>query len=496
MQKRIIVFIIAVAFVANLDLLAQGIKIYQKNPFYWEYKNQPNLLIGGTSTNAIFLLEKEELKQQLDWLASIGGNYSRVTMSGGRGNDPRPFIMENGKYNLDKPNPEYWEDKFDRYLSMAYEKGIISQIEIWATYNFYNFGWEGNVWNPKNNSIFDTNNSQLTEVINHSAQMKVNAFFETVPNLNNDKHVLKYQQKFVDLLLSYSLKYDNILYCIDNETNAAPGWGAYWAEYIKEKAGGINKTIYVTEMWDNWDPTDGAVEGVRRQDELTHPFLDRSKAANTINNPGLYDYVDISNTNANNGEPHYQAALYVRNWIEKTGIIRPINNDKIYGHTMDSDGGEDWAGFFKDGEERFWRDIFAGHASVRFHRQNMGLGNTVFAEPQIKSLRIFTDSIDIFNNVPANNLLLEREPNEAFCMALDIPSKYQYAIYFPGEGSVKLRLPNRGSYELHWLHIRSSQWRFETEILKAWSQTIQINTPDKDQWAVIVKKVFSPESGF
>ena len=42
--------------------------------------------------------------------------------------------------------------------------------------------------------------------------------------------------------------------------------------------------------------------------------------------------------------------------------IRPINNIKIYG----ADGGR--FGSTQDGLERFWRNIFGGFASARFHR--------------------------------------------------------------------------------------------------------------------------------
>ena len=34
-------------------------------------------------------------------------------------------------------------------------------------------------------------------------------------------------------MLSYSLKYGGVLYCIDNETRESPEWGSYWAGYVK-----------------------------------------------------------------------------------------------------------------------------------------------------------------------------------------------------------------------------------------------------------------------
>ena len=79
-------------------------------------------------------------------------------------------------------------------------------------------------------------------------------------------------------------------------------------------------------MWDNWDPTDNKVPGVRQQEHETHLFLIRSKVSNTINAPEIYDFIEVSNNNAQNGEIHYLSAKFVRDEIEISKIIRPINS--------------------------------------------------------------------------------------------------------------------------------------------------------------------------
>jgi len=50
-----------------------------------------------------------------------------------------------------------------------------------------------------------------------------------------------FQEKFMDMLLSITLKYDNVLYCMNNETHEVPAWGQYWMNYIKQKAGAQGK---------------------------------------------------------------------------------------------------------------------------------------------------------------------------------------------------------------------------------------------------------------
>ncbi len=139
---------------------------------------------------------------------------------------------------------------------------------------------------------------------------------------------------------------------------------------------------------------------------------------------------------------------------------------------------EYWTGFHKDGEERFWRNIFAGHASARFHRPDFGLGLNHVAQHHIKSMRLLTDSIDIFNMIPANHLLGNREENEAYCIAVN---DKEFAIYFTGKGDIFLNIPS-GEYEINWLQVRSSQWGQPYNL----QMPAQLNTPSDDQWVVMI----------
>jgi hypothetical protein len=57
-----------------------AIRIYHDNPFYWEYKGEPVLLIGGSREDNLFN-HPEGLREHLDLLKACGGNYVRNTMS-------------------------------------------------------------------------------------------------------------------------------------------------------------------------------------------------------------------------------------------------------------------------------------------------------------------------------------------------------------------------------------------------------------------------------
>ncbi len=63
--------------------------------------------------------------------------------------------------------------------------------------------------------------------------------------------VRKYQEKFVDKLLSITLKYNNVLYCMNNETHEDPAWGQYWMKYIESSANAKGKSVCTTDMFDD-----------------------------------------------------------------------------------------------------------------------------------------------------------------------------------------------------------------------------------------------------
>ena len=107
------------------------IQIYKDNPYYWQYKGKPVLLLGGTQDDNLFQIPG--LEEHLDLLQSVGGNYIRNTMSSRDTGNIWPFYLQaDGYYDLDRWNEEYWK-RFEKFLILTSERQIIVQIEIWAT---------------------------------------------------------------------------------------------------------------------------------------------------------------------------------------------------------------------------------------------------------------------------------------------------------------------------------------------------------------------------
>lgn len=430
------------------------IDIYEGNPRYWAYDGNPIVLIGGSVEDNLYQIP--DLEAHLDLLKSVGGNYVRNTMSCRDEGNVWPFKpLENGKYDLDQWNDEHWA-RFERFLQLTSERGIIVQIEVWATFDYYQERWDRNPFNPKNTITYTVDDTGLpTKVDSHPTQ-RGNNFFWSVPAEKNQETVLKYQQRFVNKMLSYSLTHGNVLYCMDNETAVTPEWGKYWSEFIKGQAQDAGVVVHTTEMWDPWN-------------------LGNEKHNATFDHPETYSFVDISQNNHQKGQAHWDNAQRQRARI--ANHPRPLNNTKIYG----ADGRS--FGESRDGMERFWRNIIGGLASARFHRPDAGLGLSEPAQANIRSMRMLLDELNVIACEPHNELLSERAENEAYCTA---NPGVEYAVYFPNGGEVILDATALTKpAQVRWLNLMESTWSKPVETNAA--SPMRLTCPGDGYWAVLIK---------
>jgi hypothetical protein len=451
---------------------AERIQPDPNNPYYWQYKGDAVLLLGGTWQDNLFN-HPIGLARHLDLLVARGGNYVRNTMSHRNTGNEFAYARRDGKFDLDQWNEEFWR-RFDNFLQLTRERDIIVQLEIWDPWDHYVDhqslgGWSKHPFNPANNVNYNAQESGLPTQVGYEprGEPTEHAFFRTVPGLNNNELVLRYQQAFVDKLLSYSLEHPHVLYCMNNETGERVEWGDYWATYVRNKAEVAGVKVHTTDMRRS--------ENVRSQDH-THIF----------DKPDLYTFVDISQNNAwtGLGQDHYDRILWVRERLAENP--RPINNNKNYGAARHGE---------EESVARFCRIVFAGCASVRFHRPHpredadahevatdFGLGLGPRAQAIITSMRGIANRIDLVRTEPRNDLLSERQPNEAYCLAE--PGK-QYAVYFPDGGAVKLDLSEaNGRVEIRWLDINRSEWQEERTI--DGGGVLELKAPGKGHWAAVV----------
>jgi len=492
-RNRLFVLLAILLFIVSLPLVGNGagkvskkdrnidrIKPFSGNPYYWQYKGKPVLLLGGSKDDNLFQIP--DLKEHLDLLASVGGNYIRNTMSSrkDKGFEIYPFKkLPNGKYDLNQWNDEYWE-RFQNLLKWTGEHNIIVQIEVWDRFDYtskrgswHEEPWKINPYKPSNNINYTSKESKLGDRYPDHPSKDKQPFFHTIPAMDDNAVVCRYQEAFVDKMLSYSLPCGNVLYCMNNETLTPPIWGQYWMKYIEQKAAELGVDVYVTDMFDvGWNL------------ETEEYFL------LSFDNPDIYTFLDISqNTgNKNTFKKHWQNILFVRDRIKKNP--RPINNTKNYGSSerLPSSGyyKKVWLRWTTESAvQRYVLNIIGGCASTRFHRPIGGLGLTEPAQKCIKALRKLETLVEMWKLAPGNDLLSDYKKSKVF---LSAKPGHKYILFFMEGGSARLDLTGcEGGFRLKSINVLTGQWGETTTITGG--KKVKISTPNDSSWFLVITPV-------
>lgn len=469
-RQTVILFVTALLFAVVTTSFAadasQQLRVDDNNPRYWRYKGRPVLLLGGSKTDHLFLADG--LLEHLDEMVGVGANYVRNTMSQREGVDLKPHRrLPNGKFDLDQWNADYWQ-RFADCLRWCHERDIIMQIEVWDRFDFSREHWEISPWRPQNNRNYSSQATGLAAAYPaHPAQDR-QPFFHTVPGMRayaggKSDRIRAHQERFVERMLAENLKYPNVLYCMNNETSTEPSWGQYWMKFIRSHAEAHRTSAVCTDMFDDvWHPTKSKKLRLAFDDPARYPFLDVSQVNSRTFNEGHWNNIQ---------------------WIaqQREAHPRPLNHTKIY-----SDGKKDFGtGTPIDGVERFWRNLIAGSAAVRFHRPDSGIGLNDTAKACIRAARKAESRIALWEVRAAMELLADRESDEAYLAAL--PGS-KYLLYFTDGGSVTLDLMGHPhAFDVRWIEVATGEWGPSATLTGGGA--VAIASPGKSGWvATIVRK--------
>ena len=427
---------IAVSFSVQSE--PNAIQPYAANPAYWQYKGAPVLLLGGSKDDSLFQIP--DLEAYLNELQAAGVNYARNTMSARQdhGFEVYPFEKRSdGKYDLTAWNDTYWE-RFENLLRWSAVRDIIIQIEVWDRFDYSQQQWEASPWRPVNNVNYTVPETGLQNHYPAPAWHDKQPFFHTIPGMGRYTEKLDvvraHQERLVAKMLSISLRYGNVLYCMNNETSTPPTWGLHWMRFIKAKAREAGKSVYTTDMFDDgWKPAASA------------------KLKLALDHPEDYDFIEISQVNSRSfNEEHWNRIDWVVNQVHTAP--RPVNHVKIY-----SDGETKWgSGTPVDGVERFWRNLLAGSAACRFHRDGAGIGLNDRAKGCIAAARKLESVVKLWELRPRPDLLQDREADEAYLMAN--PGK-GYVLFLTDGGAVRVQgLDASAEMEIRWINIATGEW--------------------------------------
>ena len=425
---------------------SDAIQPYHKNPWYWQYKGEPVMLLGATDRDNLWQWTGQTLIDQLDRMKAAGGNYVRNTMSDRNEGDTFAAIqLENGLYDLEQWNEKYW-DKLRFFLEETHKRDIIAQLTLWDWFDLSG----GDVYgrfaihplNPANNITWEEGTIE-------------NAWDYYGGSLsNNNEAALEYQHRFIDKLMSITSRYGHILYNIGNESGLGVEWDNYWATYITNAATEYGRTIHVTSM----------------------KFAPDTSVRQAMSNRDIYTFTDVSQNNQDAlgpvGKKHWDNLVFWRKMIamQDEGPM-PINNEKVYGNGV---GTNTAAGTEKEAVERFWRNVFGGAASTRFHRPAhrggdfyWGIGLSTRAEQTLRGVNMFLDEFDLFNAEPYEACENVGNSVDTYCLA---NMGKQYAIYFPG-GRATVHLDPwvyAAKVSVKWLNVASLSWSEEEIIEPTW----------------------------
>ncbi len=443
-----------------------GIQPYANNPRYWQYEGQPVLLLGGSKTDHIFLADG--LKDHLDEIATAKANYVRNTMSQREGVDLKPHKrLPNGKFDLEQWNEDYWQ-RFADCLRWCHERDIFIQIEVWDRFDFSREHWDISPWRPQNNINYSGTETGFAAAYPEHPSRDRQPFFHTIRGMERydgakSDLIRHHQERFVEKMLSESLTYPNVLYCMNNETSTDPKWGHYWMAFIRNRARQQGKTVYCTDMFDDaWKP--------KQSEKLREAF----------DNPEMYPFLDVSQVNSRTFNQDQWENFF---WIaqQREAHPRPLNHVKIYSDGKYSFG----TGTPVDGVERFWRNLIAGSATVRFHRPDAGIGLNDIAKACIAAARKAETRIRMWEVATAMELLGNREPDEAYLAAK--PGE-KYLLYFTDGGSVTLDLRGRPQdYDMRWISVSTGEWGESMKVTGG--KRVEISAPGQLGWvATLVKE--------
>lgn len=179
------------------------------------------MLLGASDDDNLFQWPAELLVPHLDSMKKIGANYVRNTMSDrkDKGFEVYPFKeTDDGRYDLNQWNEAYWK-RFNFFLKETARRNIIVQIELWDRFDYSQKNWDTSPYNPKNNINYNEKESGLKDAYPDHPGLNRQPFFFTTPQQQNNQILLSVQCRYIKKVLSYTLNYDHILYCIDNETS-------------------------------------------------------------------------------------------------------------------------------------------------------------------------------------------------------------------------------------------------------------------------------------
>ncbi|MCK4516808.1 MAG: hypothetical protein KAU31_16215, partial [Spirochaetaceae bacterium] len=291
-----------------------------------------------------------------------------------------PWLRRGDKFDLEQINNE-WTDRLRAYLTKADSLAVVVHIDLWENWSVVHSetdekssrNWLANAFRPGNNVQYGE------EILVHETNRHDPPFYRSVPERENNEKLLALQKRFVDAVLDVTLGFNNVLYCMGNETCAPMSWARYWAAHVKSQARAQNRVVLVGDM-PNADRTATPVAGYLA--DPAFDFVDVSQV--TSHHTG--DESSIANIATN-------TAALIHSWYRDQNYwgAKLITNSKIYCRDRVA----------------LWSKVMSGSASSRYHRPLAELKHHLIrhlsdeeANREVHSLTTFFSAVPLEQVIP------------------------------------------------------------------------------------------------
>ncbi|MDA3833589.1 MAG: hypothetical protein PF495_09345 [Spirochaetales bacterium] len=472
--------------------IKQGIRV--DSSLYWNYNGETTLLLGafnhghnpfidGSELDTSLVDDMDEIICQIREMVDAGGNTLRCVLDPGSAAYAGIEAYKrdgDGLYDLTQPAGPYW-DRLQAFIAEAEKWDVIVELEIWDRFDWHGNNWLSSPFNPVNNANYNEKESGLDDSYQrHTIYRKHpmakgvpgNPVYMSAPGSRKAQYdtVRHYQEIYIKKVLSCTFPFRNVIYNMNNETSEHYSWAEYWLRFVRAEAEQSDISVVCTNMLD---------------DAFNVP--DSKNVDYQLAHPEIYDYLDVSQVNSRlRDELHWDKIIWLSEQARSRGFL--LHMTKLYGSDERLEG--PWKGW-KPGDtdnaiEEWWRSLIAGVAGVRFHRPTAGIGLCDISKACIRATRKVEEKVRFWDVMPRQDLLSERQEDEAYLAAN--PGE-AYILYFTqkGGGSVVLNLEEveGQDYELTWININSGD-RGPDALVSGGGRVLIHRPDDSAHWVAII----------
>lgn len=419
---------------------------YADNPRYLARGEVPVFPLGATHQHSWTPISRPQvdLLRDLDRLAEVMERIDSPHVVGfvrclpyDPWNHPHDGLVEvvlqpwkqvgDGRYDLEQFEPR-WEARLERFLSAALERNVVVSLEVWDDWSVTRgpggaydpgpgHGWNNHAFHPDNNVNYGR--SVLAETTRRCDA----PFYQTIPSRDDNRPVLRLQQRYVSRLVDLAGRYPNVIWNLSNESRASLQWSRYWAEFLRERlpAGRLIGEMPSTNRRDGGGECD--------PDLNAHMLAldDRYDVVDVAQGVSRHEFGEEADRQAFGGGERIRE-VQIR--MQEAGRVKPQIVSKDYTNRPGA------------GTTVLWGRFTGGAAAARFHRPSEEQGAPIsdFQYQAVERLGRFLAGVEFWTMEPQPDLIARLARESPGANVLGRRGREYIIQLVGGEGRLEINL--------------------------------------------------------